>query len=227
MLKFQLYSCGAKRRQTLTCQPYIQAEMVTKWWLLRCNKMPTRSQVICCCFHFVFFSTGECLFKSEWESSKRKSVTHYFLQGIFPTQGSNPSLLCCRWILYHLSHQGSPHFLKPKKYGHFTERKRRSSTGVQGDRSSVPTSWIWIPPLLSQCSQPPCRYKFLGSREWSSNESMQIDCPVPRKTRTVGISLTVTSRQPGAQRPQQAQADGSSRNSLIGAPPGSHSRGRW
>ena len=30
------------------------------------------------------------------------------LQGIFPTQGLNPGLLHCRWILYHLSHQGSP-----------------------------------------------------------------------------------------------------------------------
>ena len=29
------------------------------------------------------------------------------LQGIFPTQGSHPSLLHCRQILYHLSHQGS------------------------------------------------------------------------------------------------------------------------
>ena len=26
-------------------------------------------------------------------------------QGKFPTQGSNPGLLHCRWILYHLSHQ--------------------------------------------------------------------------------------------------------------------------
>ena len=30
------------------------------------------------------------------------------LQGIFPTQGLNPGLL---WILYHLSHQGSPRIL--------------------------------------------------------------------------------------------------------------------
>ena len=30
------------------------------------------------------------------------------LQGIIPTQGSNPGLPHCRWILYHLSHQGSP-----------------------------------------------------------------------------------------------------------------------
>ena len=26
---------------------------------------------------------------------------HFFLQGIFPTQGSNLDLLHCRWILYH------------------------------------------------------------------------------------------------------------------------------
>ena len=30
------------------------------------------------------------------------------LQGIFPTQGLNPGPPHCRWILYHLSHQGSP-----------------------------------------------------------------------------------------------------------------------
>ena len=33
---------------------------------------------------------------------------HVLLQGIFPTQGSNPCLLHCRQILYLLSHQGSP-----------------------------------------------------------------------------------------------------------------------
>ena len=37
------------------------------------------------------------------------------LQGIFPTQGSNPGLPHCRWVLYHLSHQGSPNvnFIDP------------------------------------------------------------------------------------------------------------------
>ena len=30
---------------------------------------------------------------------------HALLQGIFPTQGLNPGLLHCRWILYCLSHQ--------------------------------------------------------------------------------------------------------------------------
>ena len=35
---------------------------------------------------------------------------HFRLQGIVLTQGSNPCLLHCRWILYHLSHLGSPSF---------------------------------------------------------------------------------------------------------------------
>ena len=26
---------------------------------------------------------------------------HFLLQGIFPTQGSNLHLLCCRWVLYN------------------------------------------------------------------------------------------------------------------------------
>ena len=34
-----------------------------------------------------------------------------FLQVIFPTQGSNPGLLHCRWILYQLSYQGNPELL--------------------------------------------------------------------------------------------------------------------
>ena len=34
---------------------------------------------------------------------------HDLLQGIFPTQGSNPGLPHCRQILYHLSHQSSPY----------------------------------------------------------------------------------------------------------------------
>ena len=38
-------------------------------------------------------------------------VAFPFFQGIFPTQGSNPGLLLCRWILYPLSHKGSPCFI--------------------------------------------------------------------------------------------------------------------
>ena len=41
---------------------------------------------------------------------------HALLQGIFPTQWSNPGLLHCKWILYHLSHQGSQKILERAAY---------------------------------------------------------------------------------------------------------------
>ena len=38
--------------------------------------------------------------------------SHSLLQGIFPTQGSNPGPPHCKRILYQLSHQGSPRILE-------------------------------------------------------------------------------------------------------------------
>ena len=38
--------------------------------------------------------------------------SHSLLQRFFPTQGLNPGILNCRKILYHLSHQESPKYLK-------------------------------------------------------------------------------------------------------------------
>ena len=37
---------------------------------------------------------------------------HFLLQGIIPTQGSNPGFPHCRWILYRLSYRGSLRILK-------------------------------------------------------------------------------------------------------------------
>ena len=47
---------------------------------------------------------------SPWNSlGQNTGVGSYsLLQGIFPTHGSNPGLPHHRWILYQLSHQGSP-----------------------------------------------------------------------------------------------------------------------
>ena len=46
---------------------------------------------------------------SSWNSPGQNTGvgSHFLLQGIFPTQGSNPGLLHCRPILYQLSHRGS------------------------------------------------------------------------------------------------------------------------
>ena len=44
---------------------------------------------------------------------------HALLQGIFPTQGLNPGLPHCRWILYHVNHQRSPILVTKPKYCFF------------------------------------------------------------------------------------------------------------
>ena len=53
------------------------------------------------------------------------------LQGIFPTQGSNPGLPRCRWILYQLSHKGSLRILEWVAYP-FSSRSSwpKNQTGV-------------------------------------------------------------------------------------------------
>ena len=64
------------------------------------------------------------------------------LQGIFPTQGSNPGLPQCRWILYHLSHQGSPRILERVAYP-FSSRSSlpRNRIGVSCITGRFFTSW--------------------------------------------------------------------------------------
>ena len=68
-----------------------------------------------CESHSVMFNTFRphglkpARFLCPWNSPGKNTGVgcHSVLQGIFPTQGSNPGLPHCRRILYHLSHQGS------------------------------------------------------------------------------------------------------------------------
>ena len=60
-----------------------------------------------------------CGLYSPWNSPGQKAGvgSHSLLQGLFPTQGSNPGLPHCRWILYHLSYQGSQlHYVDLSKH---------------------------------------------------------------------------------------------------------------
>ena len=55
----------------------------------------------------------------------------FLLQGIFPTQGSNPGLPHCRWILYQLSHKGSPRIVEWVAYPFSSgSSQSRNQTGV-------------------------------------------------------------------------------------------------
>ena len=65
------------------------------------------------------------------------------LQGIFPTQGSNPGLLHCRQILYQLSHKGSPRILEWAAYPFSKGSSRsRNRTRVSCIAGGFFTNWI-------------------------------------------------------------------------------------
>ena len=64
------------------------------------------------------------------------------LQRIYPTRGSNPGLLHCRWILYQLSHQGSSRILEWVAYPFSRESSRpRNWTGVSCTAGGLFTNW--------------------------------------------------------------------------------------
>ena len=74
---------------------------------------------------------------------KNTRVSSYsLLQGIFPTQGSDPGLSHCRWIPYHLSHQGSPRILEWVAYPFSRGSSQpRSQTGVSCIAGGFFISW--------------------------------------------------------------------------------------
>ena len=85
---------------------------------------------------------------SPWNSlgQKLEWVAFPFSRGIFPTQGSNPDLPHCRWILYQLSHKRSPIILEWVAYP-FSSRSSwpRNQTGVSCIAGRFFTNWtIWL-----------------------------------------------------------------------------------
>ena len=63
-------------------------------------------------FSVEFYSLGPHGLYSPWNYPGQNTGvgSPSLLQGIFPTQGSNPCLPHCRQIVYQLSHGGSPYF---------------------------------------------------------------------------------------------------------------------
>ena len=91
------------------------------------------------------------------------------LQGIFPTQGSNPSLPHCRGILYQLSHKGSPRMLQWVAYPFCRGSSRpRNWTGASCTAGGFFTNWAikevhprtkrlwisWLQSLSTAISEP-------------------------------------------------------------------------
>ena len=59
--------------------------------------------------------------------------SHSLFQGIFPTRGWIPCLLHCRWILYSLSHQGSPEIME--------ERLKGQTKEMRSDQMRIRDQW--------------------------------------------------------------------------------------
>ena len=83
------------------------------------------------------------------------------LQGIFPTQGSNPGLLHCRRILYQLNHKGSPLSSYPHHYSNGEKNIKHTDSVVGiGNISSVQFSLSVVSDSLRhnglQCTRLSC-----------------------------------------------------------------------
>ena len=76
------------------------------------------------------------------EFSRLEVGSLFPFQGIFPSQGFNPGLPHCRWILYQLSHQGSPRILEWEAYP-FSRGSSwpRNWTGVSCTAGRFFTNW--------------------------------------------------------------------------------------
>ena len=88
---------------------------------------------------------------SPWNSPGQNSgvSSRSLLEGIFPTQKSNPGLPHCRQILYQLSHKGSPWILEwvayPFSRGPFQPRNWTSDSCIAGrffTNWTIRKSWI-------------------------------------------------------------------------------------
>ena len=70
-------------------------------------------------------------------------------QGIFPTQGLNLGLRHCRWILYQLSHKGSPRILEWVAYPFCRSPSQpRNRTGVSCTEGNFFTSELSGKPMI-------------------------------------------------------------------------------
>ena len=110
-----------------------------------------------------------------WDSSGKNTRVgcHSLLQGIFQAQGSNPSLLHCGQILYHLSHQGSP----------------QSVYAVLCGAQSLSCARLFGTPWTVAC-QAPLSMGFFRQEYWSG-----LPCPLPGDHPNPGIKPRSPSLQ--------------------------------
>ena len=99
---------------------------------------------------------------------------HIRLQGILPTQGMNPGLLHCRWILYHLSHQAIL-FQTPgdDKFHQIRMKKKRDFKLLQIRQNDLVLNFhsfsLQLKPARLIQFQNPLSVNFLGKQTYLPN----------------------------------------------------------
>ena len=102
---------------------------------------------------------------SSWNSPGRNTGVGSLslLQGIFPTQGSNPGFRHCRWILYQLSRKGSLRILKWVAHPVSSRSSRpRNQTRVSCNTGGFFTNWA----IRETCVEQRKVYFRAKQREW-------------------------------------------------------------
>ena len=111
---------------------------------------------------------------------------HAFVQGLFPTQGSNPGLPHCRQTLYHLSHSGAG------------VQRRALAAGVPS-RAALSLSLSLSPPWSSACPERPRGSRRNGQmRAQLSRENLKLPSEAQRlPARGEERHYPATGREPG------------------------------
>ena len=112
------------------------------------------------------------------------------LQEFFPTQGSNPGLPHCRWLLYQLSHKGSPRILEWVAYSSASRSSRpRNPTRVSCIASRVFTNWVIREALLFRVHHAKCQAGWITSWNQDCQEKYQekyYQCQICKRYRSNG-----------------------------------------
>ena len=116
-------------------------------------------------------------------------VAFPFSTGFFPTQASNSGIPHCRWILYQLSHKGSPRILELVAFPFSSGSSRpRNQTGVSCIAGGFFTNWaigeaqlliissgVWVKSLAkTEVVLPVCHW--LLSRVYFSLDTARNGC---------------------------------------------------
>ena len=139
--------------------------------------------------------------RTPWNSpGKNTGVgSHSHLQGILPTQGSNPGLLHCRQILYHLSHQEKQKqfdFLFCYRFSQVRPPHPQQEVGFLLIEEcvcvcSISHIRLFVAPWTAAC-QDPLSMGFPRQEYWSG-----LPCPAPGGLTDTGINTSVLHWQAG------------------------------